>query len=272
MRTTQQTAHTLVAEARLRGLTAMAAIQPPAAGPRGPAGPPPSFGAPYVEDQAEEEPSIVAMKDEVRRRVRERLAATTPPLDPGTPGLRVLIVLGVIAAVVAGIFAWRSRPVAEPIAPPMPASFASAVATPSPTSSVVVYVTGKVRKPGVLTLATGSRVADALKAAGGVRRGAEPGAVNLARRLVDGEQIVVGEPAPPGHVGGEAAPQAGGLVNLNLATAEQLNSLPGVGEVLAQRITEFREAHGGFQSVEQLREVAGIGEKKFAEIKDKATV
>ena len=214
--------------------------------------------------------------DTLGARMRGRLAGTVPLLDPGVPGLRVLVVLGALAAVVAGIFAWRSRPVAEPLAPPAPVSVASAVASPSPTTSVVVYVTGKVRRPGVLSLATGSRVADAIEAAGGVRPGAKPGAVNLARRLVDGEQIVVGSPTPmtagDDPSAGSAGSAAGGLLSLNSATAEQLNGLPGVGDVLADRIIEFREAHGGFQSVDQLREVSGVGEKRFSEIKDKVAL
>jgi len=215
--------------------------------------------------------------DTLGARIRGRLSGTVPLLDPGVPGLRVLVVLGVLAAIVAGIFALRSRPVAEPLAPPAPVSVASVVASPSPTTSVVVYVTGKVRRPGVLSLVTGSRVADAIEAAGGVRPGAKPGAVNLARRLVDGEQIVVGSPTPmtpgDGSVAGTAAGSAAsGLISLNSATAEQLNGLPGVGDVLAARIIEFREAHGGFQSVDQLREVSGVGEKRFSEMKDRVAL
>ncbi|GAA3312689.1 helix-hairpin-helix domain-containing protein [Nonomuraea dietziae] len=101
------------------------------------------------------------------------------------------------------------------------------------------------------------------------------GSVNLARRLVDGEQIVVGTPAAPGAAGGveggvvAAAPA---VLDLNTATPEQLEELPGVGEVLAARIAEFRTTHGGFRSVEQLREVSGIGDRKYAELKDKVRV
>lgn len=193
---------------------------------------------------------------------------TAPLLDPGRPGLLVLLLLGVLAAVVAGIFVWWSRPVTEAIAAPVPIGPVAVAPSPSPTSSVMVYVTGKVRKPGVLSLVTGARVIDAIEAAGGVRKGAPAAGLNLARRLVDGEQIVVGAPAgvsgPP-----SADPVSTGTLGLNSATVDQIEELPGVGEVLAQRIIEFREAHGGFQSVEQLREVSGIGPRKFAEIKDK---
>ncbi len=184
----------------------------------------------------------------------------------------MLLFVGGLAAVVAGIFMWWSRPVAEPIAAPVPVPVApvAVAASPSPRSSVTVYVTGKVRKPGVLELVAGSRVVDAIDAAGGVRKGETVGGLNLARRLVDGEQIVVGAPAGAGGAPA-AAPVSGGPLALSSATTDQLEELPGVGEVLAQRIIEFRDTHGGFQSVEQLREVSGIGERKFAEMKDKVT-
>jgi competence protein ComEA len=189
--------------------------------------------------------------------------------DPGRPGVRVLILLGIVAAVVAGIYAWRSQPVPEPLPPPTPAS-AGSPATPSPTSSVTIHITGKVRDPGVLALPTGSRVVDAITAAGGLKKGADPGPLNLARRLVDGEQIVIGHPPPPGSHP-LTNPATTNILSLNSATADQLEQLPGVGEVLAQRIIEYRDTHGGFQSVEQLREVSGIGERKYAEIKDKVS-
>jgi competence protein ComEA len=116
----------------------------------------------------------------------------------------------------------------------------------------------------------GSRVGDALRAAGGALPGVDLSSLNLARKLVDGEQVLVGVVPPPGAVAG--APAGGGLVNLNSATAEQLESLPGVGPVLAQRIVDWRQTHGGFRSVEQLREVSGIGAAKYADLKSKVTV
>ncbi|GAA2357856.1 ComEA family DNA-binding protein [Nonomuraea africana] len=209
---------------------------------------------------------------------RAAVSAQAPGLDPGRPGLRVLLVLGVVAAVVGGFYVWRASPTPEPLAAPSPisgsaapppATSASASAALSTSPEVMVHVAGKVRRPGVYTLPGGSRVTDAVEAAGGVRSGAPTGSVNLARRLVDGEQIVVG--APGGAGGGVvAAPPA--VLDLNSATPEQLEELPGVGEVLAARIAEFRTTHGGFRSVEQLREVSGIGERKYAELKDKVRV
>lgn len=191
--------------------------------------------------------------------------ATT--LDPGKPGLRALLLLAGAAVLVAGFFLWRSQPTPEPLPAPTPVTSAPPV---TPTQKVTVHVAGKVRNPGVYALATGSRVQDAIDAAGGVRRGARLDTLNLARRLLDGEQIMVGAPA-----GAAAAPAAGPeatVLDLNAATQDQLEQLPGVGEVLASRIIDFRTTHGGFTSVEQLREVSGIGSRRFEEIKPKVRV
>ncbi|NLU71522.1 ComEA family DNA-binding protein [Streptomyces sp. HNM0575] len=161
-----------------------------------------------------------------------------------------------------------------------------------PGKRLVVDVGGKVRKPGVYKLANGARVADALRAAGGVRPGTDLSGLNRARRIVDGEQIVAGGPAGAGAAsgsgarpgakgGGGAGPDdgaaaagaagapPGGPVSLSSATAAQLETLPGVGPVLAQHIVEYREEHGGFTSVDQLKEVDGIGDGRFADIEPK---
>ncbi|MFI6942764.1 helix-hairpin-helix domain-containing protein [Streptomyces sp. NPDC050418] len=136
---------------------------------------------------------------------------------------------------------------------------------------LVVDIGGKVREPGVHRLPLGSRVADALRAAGGAKPGTDLSGLNRARLLVDGEQVVVG--APPGAQGagstavpGGAAPA--GPVSLNSATADQLDTLPGVGPVLAQHIIDYRTQNGGFRSVDELREVNGIGDRRFADLKD----
>ncbi|MFD4602587.1 helix-hairpin-helix domain-containing protein [Streptomyces sp. NPDC058464] len=140
-------------------------------------------------------------------------------------------------------------------------------------AEIVVDVTGKVRDPGVHTLPAGSRVTDALRAAGGVRPGTDTDGLNRARFLTDGEQIVVGGPAPPaapGQVVGGAATGAGPSVpvSLNTATVEQLDALPGVGPVLAQHIVDFRTQHGGFRSVDELRQVRGIGDRRYSDLRD----
>ncbi|MWA04430.1 ComEA family DNA-binding protein [Actinomadura sp. LD22] len=217
---------------------------------------------------------------------------------PEKANVRVLAVLAMIAALVAGGYLWLARPRPDPAptsadaaatevpAPPAP-SGASPNAVPagavsSGPASVVVHVLGKVKHPGVVTLPSGSRVEEAIKAAGGVRPGVGTGTLNLARKLVDGEQIPVGvrlpSPAPgappPGGPPGSAASGSPGTpgtpgtpVDLNTATAAQLDQLPGVGPVLAQRIVDYRTQHGGFHSVDQLQDVDGIGARRFADLK-----
>ncbi|MFF8727414.1 helix-hairpin-helix domain-containing protein [Streptomyces sp. NPDC015171] len=149
-----------------------------------------------------------------------------------------------------------------------------ASATPGP--EIVVDVSGKVRKPGIRRLPAGARVADALRAAGGVRPGVSTAGLNRARFLVDGEQVVVGAPAgapaaPPPTAGSLSGPAGAGPtapVSLGTATAEQLDTLPGVGPVLAQHIIDYRTQHGGFRSVDELREVNGIGDRRFTDLRD----
>jgi competence protein ComEA len=153
------------------------------------------------------------------------------------------------------------------------------VSSSATAAAVVVDVSGKVRSPGLQRLPAGSRVADALRAAGGVRPGTSTEGLNRARLLVDGEQVVVGGPAPaagpgPGAAGSSgAAGSAGGAaptapVSLNSATPDQLDALPGVGPVLAQHILDYRTQHGGFRSVDELREVNGIGDRRFADLRN----
>ena len=138
---------------------------------------------------------------------------------------------------------------------------------------MVVAVAGKVRRPGLVRLPIGSRVDDALRAAGGVVAGTDPGLLNLARLLVDGEQVLVGVAAAPGSgPAPSAAPTAGGKVNLNTATVADLDTLPGIGPVLAQHVVDWRTKHGRFASIDQLREVPGIGEAKYASLRDKVQV
>jgi competence protein ComEA len=140
---------------------------------------------------------------------------------------------------------------------------------------VAVHVAGRVRRPAVVELPPGSRVMDAITAAGGVTAGADLDAVNLARKLVDGEQIRVaarGEhPTPPPGAPDQGATVPGALVDLNSASAEQLDALPGVGQVTAARIIAYRQAHP-FRSVEELRQVDGIGDRRFAQLEDLVTV
>jgi competence protein ComEA len=150
-----------------------------------------------------------------------------------------------------------------------------------PAGQVAVHVAGRVRRPGLVQLPAGSRVQDAIRAAGGPTSGAALDAVNLARKLTDGEQIRVpapGDPAPPlppdaagpGASGGPGgAPSA--PLDLNTATVEQLDTLPGVGEVTAGRIVAYRTAHP-FTAVDELLEVPGIGQRRYDQLKDLVTV
>jgi competence protein ComEA len=150
--------------------------------------------------------------------------------------------------------------------------------TAGPGAQIVVDVVGKVRRPGIAVLPAGSRVVDAVRAAGGVRPGVDPSTVNMARPLTDGEQVVVGKPpaapglsGPPGAPASPAAPTAA-LVNLNTADQAALESLPGVGPVTATAILQWRSEHGGFTSVDELLEVSGIGEATLAELAPHVTL
>lgn len=131
--------------------------------------------------------------------------------------------------------------------------------------------------PGVYRLREGARVDDAVQRAGGPTRRAELTAVNLAAKVEDGRQVVVPEKATQGAVG---APAGGAVVqaapsqplDLNTATIEQLDTLPGVGEVTAQKIVDYREEHGGFGSVDELGQVPGIGDKRLADLREQVRV
>ena len=197
---------------------------------------------------------------------------------PVEAGAFVVLVAGAAAAV--GLLWWLS-------APRIPN--AAVTATPAPSESVevlagevVVHVAGAVRRPGVYTLPGGSRVGDAVTAAGGPRRRAVLDGLNLARALTDGEQVLVpsapapgpseaGAPAPSGSPGAAADPSTQ-KVSLNAATVADLDTLPDIGPVLAQRIIDHRDSIGGFTDIAQLRDVPGIGEKTFQSLVDLVTL
>lgn len=201
------------------------------------------------------------------------LISPAEALHPGRRGLRALAVVGVLAVLVAGLLAWRARPTAEPVPPGLPeAPVPSTIHSGQP--SIVVAVAGRVRRPGLVRLPAGARVADAIDAAGGVQPGTDLSFVNLARKVSDGELILIGIAPPAGAaaVDSGSTGAGGGPVNLNTATLAQLDTLPGVGPTLAQRIIDYRGKHGGFRSVEELRQVDGIGDARFADLKDLVTV
>jgi competence protein ComEA len=164
-----------------------------------------------------------------------------------------------IVAVAMFIVAWwwiRSPEQPESIELPVVAS--SAV----PIADVVVHVAGRVKEPGLIRLPAGSRVADAIEAAGGAVKSRDLDSVNLARVLVDGEQIQVGVAAESGDGG----------ININSASASELEDLPGVGPVLAQRIVEWRTANGPFTSIDDLGQVSGIGTSVLEQVRAVARV
>jgi competence protein ComEA len=185
----------------------------------------------------------------------------------GHPTFRVVAVVAGLALVAA--FMLLRAGSAKPVTAPPAFSAAPIVALPTATATpsiVIVDVAGKVRRPGLVRLPTGSRVADAIAAAGGVKPGTAMDSLNLARVLADGEQVNVGVPAEPGAgVGGGGA--AGPLM-LNTASAQDLDALPGIGPVLAGRIVAWRTAHGPFASVDALTDVPGIGPAMLARLAD----
>jgi competence protein ComEA len=155
----------------------------------------------------------------------------------------------------------------------------STAATVSAATTIVVDVAGKVRQPGIVELSTGARVVDAIDAAGGARPQVDLSGLNLARPLVDGEQILVGLPPvtwPAGQPSSVASPSSmtspAGLVNLNTASQAELESLPGVGPVTATAILTWRTEHGAFSSVDELLEVSGIGDATLADLAPLVTV
>ncbi len=236
-----------------------------------------------------------------RHAARRRGAPVLPEALRGrfALGPTQLVVVAVLVSVGLAVTGWwvvRGDPerLEAPVAPTpsgaalsgAAAPLADAVPTPSPgapvatgaAASVTVDVTGKVRRPGIVVLDVGARVVDAVESAGGIRRGVNLSSLNLARVLVDGEQIVVGGPPAPtvgaaGSAGSASAAVPGGpLVNLNTATESELESLPEVGPVTAQSIAAWRTEHGGFSSVDELLEVDGIGDATLAKIAPHVTI
>jgi competence protein ComEA len=190
-------------------------------------------------------------------------------------GRREMIALSLVgAAITAGAGLWYVRSLPRPIET---VELSQPVAGPSPTpaAAVFVHVAGWVRNPGVYELRAGERVIDAIDRAGGPRRGADLNALNLAALVADAQQVLVPRRAaiPPDAAGAVTSSSGEGQkINVNLATAEELETLPGIGEVLAQRIIEHREKNGPFGSVDELLEVSGIGESRLEDISDDVTV
>lgn len=229
-------------------------------------------------------------------------------VDPGRRSAAAIGLAVIVVAVLTGVWVFSSQPRSMPVAtsaPTVPGSSPLAVGRSGPRSGsgppsaspvgsspasggsgtstassyVVVDVAGKVRRPGLYRLPPGSRVDDAVKAAGGALHAVDLGTVNLAAKVVDGQQIAVGQPGVVGPAAGaesagsaNSSGSAGGPVNLNMASLEQLETLPGIGPALGQRILDYRTGHGSFSSVDQLDDVSGIGTVIFARLKPLVTV
>ena len=245
------------------------------------------------------EPSGDGWDDSPHTRVRARPDDVPVPVVLPVPGrhasrrMRIgglhlgpvhLAVVAVVAATAVGLAAWWAVRDQAEIVPATPVTSTAAPLAPVPTdtpsgtttgqddaggdSELVVDVAGKVRRPGIAVLPAGSRVVDALDAAGGARRGVDLTGLNLARLIVDGEQILVGVAPAPGVAGslGTAPPEGASLVNLNTADQTVLETLPGVGPVTAEAILAWRTDNGGFTSVDELLEVDGIGEATLEDL------
>lgn len=216
-------------------------------------------------------------------------------INPGRKGAMTLAAIGAVAVLIAGGVVLRDRPAAHPV-PPLAAVQAAAHPLPSasappvsgaapPEAELVVSVVGLVHVNGLVMLPPGARIADAIAAAGGALEGADLLSLNMAQRLSDGDQILVGVAAPGGgppvlgsaavdSTGRSGSPPAGGggKVNLNKATEQELDALPGVGPVTAKAIVGWRAANGSFTDVEQLGEVDGIGPGRLAKLRDLVVV
>lgn len=175
---------------------------------------------------------------------------------------RWLIVIGLAALILAASFGGNWQKAAAP-APPS----AVPVAQPAPAAAgPLVYVSGAVQKPGQYRLGPDSRVLDAINAAGGLAPGADGSRIEPAQPVRDGMQVHVPSVAPA--AGG---PATGGKININTADKDELDRLPGIGPVLAQRIVDYRKAHGPFRDIADIKKVSGIGEAKYNQIKDVIT-
>ena len=180
----------------------------------------------------------------------------------------------VLVAILGGAGLWYARSLPKPVTiaqagPGAPVSSAS----PSPTVTIIVDVAGEVRQPGVYEFAEGDRVIDAIERAGGQLPKADLSLLNLAAPLTDGTQILVPTAGPPGAVvPGGTTGSSTGLININSASATELETLSGIGEVLAATIIEYREQNGPFAAVDDLMDVSGIGPATLEEIRDQVTV
>ncbi|MCA1006581.1 ComEA family DNA-binding protein [Rhodococcus hoagii] len=255
------------------------------------------------EDPAERAPGWLFDRGAESERDEPEAPSPRARLALGRRGAAVLVLVGLLAAGIAGVAVWRDRPTAQAV-PPLPVvevresdpvgdrDAGAAPSTPAPEpvgdAQLIVSVVGLVNQAGLVRLPPGSRIADALAAAGGPRPGADVLGLNMAERVDDGDQILVGAIPPdggpttvgsarvgPGAAAGSGAgggAKAAGKISLNSAGAEELDALPGVGPVTAAAIVSWRQSNGKFTDVEQLGEVDGIGPARLAKLRDLVTL
>lgn len=178
-----------------------------------------------------------------------------------------LILIFILTVGIAGFYFLKSRPSMQPaLAPDLTQGMVQEKFSESPVD-LIINVAGKVNNPGVYQLPQGSRVIDAIKAAGNQRNGVDISDINLARILVDGEQILVGSPKPSSGKAAAKKITIDNPLDINRATIRQLDTLPGIGPVTAQRIIDYRTKVGRINSVDELKKISGLGGAKFEEIK-----
>ena len=219
------------------------------------------------------------LSDELSHELADELPGELPRQRFSRIHVGVVSTLLILGLITAGLLLLRARPVA--VASPGDVvtvttsgpTMASATPSPKGAAKIVVHIFGAVRHPGLVRLPESSRVQDAIDAAGRLTRRADPGELNLAQPLSDGQQVVIGTRSEPaGEVRDQAGsgtatgPSATGALDLNRANQSQLEELPGVGPVTAQAILTWRQQHGRFSRIEELQEVDGIGPKTYAQI------
>ncbi len=211
---------------------------------------------------------------------RHRSPSPTARVAPGRRGAWSMWAVAVLVTLAVAGWSWLDRPAVEAVPSSTTSELAPVTSAPpgpsagpnDPPATVVVSVVGSVAGPGLVTLPSGARVADAIAAAGGLLPGADPASVNGAAVVTDGQQIAVGVPGSPGPPAGAGVPGAAGPLDLNTATVADLDALPGIGPVLAQRIVDHRTAAGRFTSVQELDDVEGIGPAIAARLADLVVV
>lgn len=186
-------------------------------------------------------------------------------LDFSEDQRRAIISIGLIAILIASFFALASRGQSVEASEPLQKVVVQG------DNSLLVHVVGKVFRPGVYPMVSGARVNDAIAAAGGALKGVDLSEINLARKVVDGEQIYVGIESFTRNSSGSTR-VGSGKININRANASQFESLPKIGPVIAKRIMDFRKLNGQFAALEDIQKVTGIGAKTFARIKDRITL